>query len=64
MGIASRSSHKRGRGSFLEFQVASSLGVLEPLRDGNREGADSFTRLTTLGQAKGLADKGIFREGG
>ena len=30
--------------------------VFEALGEGNREGANGFTRLTSLGQAKGSAD--------
>ena len=56
MRISFRSSKKTRRGSSGQLRLPSKLGVLEPLGEGNREGANGFTRLTSLGQAKGSAD--------
>ena len=57
MRLVVRSGTNLGRSSSAQLLVASKLRNLEPVGEGNREGADVFTRLTSLA-SKGSADDG------
>ena len=55
MRLVVRSGTNLGRSSSAQLLLASKLRNLEPVGEGNREGADVFTRLTSLA-SKGSAD--------
>ena len=56
MRISFRSSTKKKRGPSRELWGSTNKRISQLLGEGNREGANGFTRLTSLGQAKGSAD--------